>query len=96
MLTGGSWALRTYTDLVMISSVMLGAGYASIFTALYVDWTKLRRMRNEWVKAGRPSAEKADAKARKVTAEKSTTKKVAVEETTTETASDEKSSDTES
>ena len=65
VLTAGSWALRTYTELVMISSIMLGAGYASIFTALYIDWTKLRRMRTEWIKAGRPTGDKATVKAKK-------------------------------
>jgi len=63
VLTGGSWALRTYTDLVIVSSVMLGAGYASIFTALYIDWTKLRKMRTEWIKAGKPAGDKAAEKA---------------------------------
>jgi len=42
-----------------VSSVLLGAAYASIFTALYIDWTKLRKMRTEWIKAGRPAGDSA-------------------------------------
>jgi len=56
-LTTASWALRQYTDLTQVSAVALGAGYASIFTALYIDWTKLRRIRQEWIKAGKPAGE---------------------------------------
>jgi len=73
VLTTASWAVRTYAPQlpVVVSSMMLGAAYAAIFTALYIDWTKMRKMRNEWVKAGRPAveptksakAEKADSSA---------------------------------
>ena len=31
-----------------VGRVMLGLGYGGIFAALYIDWTKLRRMRREW------------------------------------------------
>ncbi len=95
VLTTASWAIREYTKInVIASSVLLGAAYASIFTALYIDWTKLRRMRTEWVKAGRPAGDPGAAKSKKVTAEKTTTKKVTVEETTTESVSAETDSDT--
>jgi len=56
-LTTASWAIRQYTDLTQLSAIALGAGYASIFTALYIDWTKLRRIRQQWIKAGRPAGE---------------------------------------
>ena len=72
LFTTASWAVREYIPSlnVMVSSVLLGAAYASIFTALYIDWTKLRRMRTEWVKAGRPEGDPGAAKSKKVTAEK--------------------------
>ena len=42
--------------------IMLGLGYGGIFAALYIDWTKLRRMRREWAeqqKSGKvPKTEK--------------------------------------
>jgi len=96
VLTTASWALREYIPSlnVMVSSVLLGAAYASIFTALYIDWTKLRRMRTEWVKAGRPDGDPGAAKSKKVTAEKTTSKKLTVEETTTDTVSTKTDSDT--
>lgn len=46
-----------------IGNWVLGAGYALIFAAMYIDWMKLRPMRSEW--AARQSgagSEKADKK----------------------------------
>jgi len=75
VLTGGSWLLRSYADQAAIASVMLGMGYASIFTALYIDWTKLRKLRREWMEGGRKSADKLAAE--KAKAEKAAAKSVA-------------------
>lgn len=58
VLTGGSWLVRVnIPSLTTLSGAALGVGYASIFAALYIDWTKLRRLRLEWEAKGRPSAE---------------------------------------
>jgi len=100
LVTTASWAVRAYTPYLQASNYILGAGYAFIFAALYVDWAKLRPMRQEWMKSGQAVAagkvaelekeERAQAKA-KLTAEKTVTKKVTVEETTTETVTSEQS-----
>lgn len=42
------WLGRTGTP-GTIGSVLLGLGYVGIFAALYLDWTKLRRLRREWM-----------------------------------------------
>lgn len=44
-----SAALRAWTKLpVTLSNVLVLIGYAGIFGAVYLDWKKLRRMRNEY------------------------------------------------
>ena len=48
-----------------IGSVLLGLGYASIAAALYLDWTKLRKLRTQWIASGQAAeAGKAAEKAR--------------------------------
>ena len=48
VLTTISWAMRTYlvaSWAITASNVVLGLAYAAIFYALYLDWTKMRPMR---------------------------------------------------
>jgi len=73
VLTGGSWLIRVYVPgMEALAGIALGLGYGSIFAALYIDWTKLRRLRQEWMANGRPTAEKAAAQ--KAKAEKAAAK----------------------
>ena len=60
VLTGASSLLRA--DYATVSNVVLGLGYSCIFGALYVDWTRLRRLRAEWIKAGKPPGDTAHTK----------------------------------
>lgn len=53
-----------------VGNWVLGAGYAMIFAAIFVDWSKMRPLRKEWAasggklpKAEKPEAEKPEAKA---------------------------------
>jgi len=50
-----SWAVRTYTSIPakdVIGSVTLGLAYATIIGAFFIDFTKMRPMRDEWRKSG--------------------------------------------
>ncbi len=55
VLTTISWAMREYlvaTWATTASNVVLGLAYACIFYALYLDWTRMRPMRQAAYKAG--------------------------------------------
>lgn len=55
VLTTASWAVRDYLDTTWAleaSYVVLGLAYACIFYALFIDWTKMRPMRQAAYKAG--------------------------------------------
>jgi len=55
VLTTISWAMREFLQPPWASTgsnVVLGLAYASIFYALYLDWTKMRPMRQAAYKAG--------------------------------------------
>ncbi|HSK46587.1 MAG TPA: hypothetical protein VLA05_01115 [Coriobacteriia bacterium] len=61
--TFASLAVRQWLGQPQIANILLFIGYAGIFAALYLDWTKLRRMRKEWMdlqKSGK--APKPDSK----------------------------------
>jgi len=77
LLTTVSWAVRAYLKVswaITASNVVLALAYAAIFYALYLDWTKMRPMRqaayqdaksgksNKAGKAAKSAAEKADSK----------------------------------
>ena len=72
VLVAVSWALRQYLGgqrwAVTVSLVALAVSYACIFLALYIDWTRLRPMREAAVKAAKsgkaPKAEKAEKAAK--------------------------------
>jgi hypothetical protein len=51
--------LRTYGNVVLVIA------YASIAAAIYIDWSRLRPMRQQWVASGREAAIAADAQAAK-------------------------------
>ena len=91
VLTGGSWLVRSYAPgATVLASVMLAAGYASIFGALYIDWTKLRKLRLEWTSGGRERYEKELAD--KAKAEKAAAKAAANNEAkTADTSAQDKS-----
>ena len=60
VLTLGSLALRKWLGQELTANIVLGLGYGGIFVALYVDMTKLRRLRNEWMASRRdPKSAKA-------------------------------------
>lgn len=44
-----SWALYQ-----QVAGAMLGIGYVMIGAALYIDLTKIRKMRKDWIEAGAP------------------------------------------
>jgi len=90
VLTTVSWAMREYLQTpwaITASNVVLGLAYASIFYALFLDWTKMRPMRQEAYKAGattKPAKVAKPAEKPKASAERTTTEKVTIEKTTTE------------
>jgi hypothetical protein len=47
--TFGSLAVRQWLGQETLATIMLGIGYAGIFSALALDWIKLRKMRREWM-----------------------------------------------
>lgn len=62
-----AWYLQQYTPYKQAGYIVLGFAYGSIFSAIWLDFTKLRRMRDEWRKSGgkapkSTSAEKTDDK----------------------------------
>ena len=75
VLTTLSWVVRDYLNTpwaTTASNVVLGFAYAAIFYALYLDWTKLRPMRQaayKSAKTGKPekaaASDKPTAKAEK-------------------------------
>jgi len=75
ILTTVSWAVRAYVQAswaMTLSNVILGMAYAAIFYALYLDWTKMRPMRQAAYKSaknGKPEKtappEKPSAKSKK-------------------------------
>jgi hypothetical protein len=61
VLTLSSIAVRQWTTLPdTIPSLLLGIGYAGLFGAIYLDWTKLRKMRRDYMKS--QTGEGADKK----------------------------------
>lgn len=60
-----------------IGSLLLGLGYTAIAAALYIDFTKLRKLRAEWIKSGK--AAEAGKTAEKVREEKAAEKAAAKE-----------------
>ncbi len=62
---GGSVVLSTAAffmwrqdSLRSAGNYVLAAAYGFIFVAVYIDWAKLRPMRQEWMKSGQAAAEK--------------------------------------
>ena len=58
VLTTVSWAIREFLQTPWASTasnVVLGLAYAAIFYALFLDWTKMRPMRQAAYKAGAPA-----------------------------------------
>ena len=47
--TFASLATRQWLDQPALATGLLAFGYAGIFAALALDWTKLRKMRKEWM-----------------------------------------------
>lgn len=71
--TGGSLAARKWLPgQTMLAGVLLGLGYAGIFSALYLDLTKLRRMRTEWANEQKSGKASKPPKAEKTTADNDT------------------------
>ncbi len=71
VLTTVSWAMREYLDTgwaINASNVVLGLAYAAIFYALFLDWTKMRPMRQAAYKDANAKPTKSEK-----TTEKSTT-----------------------
>lgn len=72
VLTTASWLMMRYKLYQNVATILLVGGYLSIAGALYVDWSKMRKLRNEWVESGKAAeagralekekAEKAAAK----------------------------------
>lgn len=61
VLSGGSFALRNVNDTVM--KIVLTLAYVCIFAAFFIDYTIIRRLRNEWQEArsgGKKKAEKVE------------------------------------
>jgi hypothetical protein len=70
-----SFAIRTYgpkgaswTNIA--GAITLVLAYVAIFYALYVDWAKMRPMRQAWAKSGSTALPEKPAKAEKAAAEK--------------------------
>ncbi len=62
---GGAMVLSTASYFMWKSPVLKDYGtyvlmvaYASIAAAIYLDWSKLRPLRKEWIESGRSAAEK--------------------------------------
>lgn len=54
VLTTISWfVMRAGTTYQMVGTVLLGAGYAAIAGALFIDFSKLRKLRQQWVASGK-------------------------------------------
>lgn len=83
VITAASWFIRDKLANPMWGNISLVAGYAAIFMALYIDWTKLRPMRQAWTNGGKEAAEKAAAE--KARADKAAAK-VAADAGDTDTA----------
>jgi hypothetical protein len=60
--TLASLAVRSYLQQVTVANVLLFIGYAGIFAALYLDMTKLRRLRKEWTDAQKSGSAKPSKK----------------------------------
>ena len=76
VLTTASWAVREYLPspwALQASYGVLGLAYAAIFYALFLDWTKMRPMRQAAFKAGAAKPVKS-AKPSKAVAEKTSAK----------------------
>ena len=96
-----SFGIRTYgpkaaawTNIAGI--VTLALAYAAIFYALYVDWAKMRPLRQAWAKGGSTALPEKPAKAEKVTAEKPDASASAEEHADADASSDPASPDDES
>lgn len=63
--TFGSLAVRQWlaptmgSTMITVANALLIIGYAGIFSALYIDWTKLRGMRREWMELQKSGKVKA-------------------------------------
>jgi len=58
-----------------IGNWVLGGGYAMIFAAIFIDWTKMRPLRKEWMESGGklPKADAGEDKAAKADASENKT-----------------------
>lgn len=50
-LSTGAWWMWKYIDDQRIGTGVLVAGYACIAVAIWIDWSKLRPLRQEWLKS---------------------------------------------
>ncbi len=63
-----SWAVRTYTSLPskdVIGAVTLGLAYGAIIAAFFIDFSKMRPMRDAWRKSGKLPEDTASKSASK-------------------------------
>ncbi|HET6351047.1 MAG TPA: hypothetical protein VFG89_02805 [Coriobacteriia bacterium] len=66
VITFGSWGARAYLHSELLANIALGVGYAFIGGALWLDMTKIRKMRNDYIaeqKSGKPSQKASTPKA---------------------------------
>ena len=96
-----SFAIRTYgpkgaawTNIA--GAITLVLAYVAIFYALYIDWAKMRPMRQLWAKSGSTALPEKPAKAEKATAEKPDASASAKDQIDADDNSDSPSSDDES
>ena len=87
VLTTVSWAVRAYLKVpwaITASNVVLGFAYACIFYALFLDWTKMRPMRQAAYKSAKSGKPEKSSKPSKASAEKTTTEKLTVDDSDSE------------
>ena len=65
LLTVASFFMRSLLKLDVAAKIILGLGYGGIFGAIYIDWTKLRRLRQEWMSAQKSGGSAKQASSRK-------------------------------
>jgi len=88
VITFGSWGARAYLHSELLANIALGVGYAFIGGALWLDMTKIRKMRDAYI------AEQKSGKAgQKAAAPKAVAKNEAVETTTSDNTTAEHSSE---
>jgi hypothetical protein len=68
-LSTASWFLWKSESLRTYGNIVLTIAYASIAIAIYIDWAKLRPLRQKWLESGQVAAEKAMSGSKSSTAD---------------------------